>query len=344
MRKLRVVFTTLGGAVPALLAAVLVPTVDACGSDSPVSGDASTAEAGKDSSSDSSVDSPLFPDGSPNVDASDGAAPVCFGGFPPVSYIVQLPPPGVVADPGQICAVVSPPVSSNTSARVTLTKYSPSLETADGFIAVPSAIVASMVGLPAVTVSASSDPKFAGLQVTGMAPVSGGYQFQASWPGALPHSSFGGQMTVKTSFTINCGDGATQTVESITKIDFCIDGDSFDWVSSGDACTVCQVIAEMAPSPIVSDNRGDDLPLGRVIRIRVVEVARAGRQVLLFAENDAGDDAKFEWRISGGALERIADDVMLWSMPDEGSESPFGQVAVWNEAGAVVENFLWGAA
>lgn len=343
MRKLRVVFTTMGGAVPALLATVLVPMVDGCGVDSPISGDASATEAGKDSSKDSSNDAPLFPDGSPDLDASDAAAPLCINAVP-MTHIVSLPPPGVVADPGQICAVAVPPVSSNTSARVTLSKYSPSLETADGFIAMAPALAASVVGLPAVTVTSSTDPKFAGMQITGMTGISGGYQFQASWPGPLPHATYGGQMTVTTAFTITCGDGATQTVESITKIDFCIDGNTFDWVSSGDACTICQVIAEMAPSPIVSDNRGDDLPLGRVIRIRVVEVARAGRQVLLFAENDAGEDAKFEWRTSGGTLERIADDVMLWSMPDEGSEWPFGQVAVWNEAGAVVENFVWGAA
>jgi hypothetical protein len=35
---------------------------------------------------------------------------------------------------------------------------------------------------------------------------------------------------------------------------------------------------------------------------------------------------------------------MLWTMPEEGGDWPFGQVAVWNEAGAVVENFLWAAA
>jgi hypothetical protein len=235
---------------------------------------------------------------------------------------------------------VQAPVSSNTSARVTLTNFSQSAQTASGFIAIAPGIAA---GPPTVTVPTATNPAFATMQVTGMVKINGGYYFKASWPAKLPNG-YGGQMTVKASFTINCPDGGTQTVDSITKIDLCIDGNTVDWVSSGDACTVCAVIAEMAPSPIVSDNRGDDLPLGRVIRIRVVEVARAGRQVLLFAENDAGEDAQFEWRTSGGTLERIADDVMLWSMPEEGGEWPFGQVAVWNEAGAVVENFVWGAA
>ena len=340
MRKLRVVFTTLGGAVPALLAAVLVPTVDACGSDSPGSGDASTpVEAGEDSSKDANDEGPQFPG---DADAAPvPPEPVCLGGFDTI--IVELPPVGVVADPGQLCAVVQQPVSSNTSARVTLTNFSQGLQTATGFVALAPGIAASMVGLPSITVPASTNPAFATMQVAGLVAIQGGYIFKASWTGKLPNG-YGGQMTVRVSYTISCADGGTQTVDSITKIDLCIDGNTVDWVSSGDACTVCAVIAEMAPSPIVSDNRGDDLPLGRVIRIRVVEVARAGRQVLLFAENDAGDDAKFEWRISGGTLEPVADDVMLWSMPDEGSQSPFGQVAVWNEDGAVVENFLWGAA
>jgi len=95
----------------------------------------------------------------------------------------------------------------------------------------------------------------------------------------------------------------------------------------------------MAPSPIVSDNQGDDLPLGRVIQVRVVEVARASNGVLLFAENDAGEQARYEWHVSGGDLRRLADDLVFWTPPEGDS---FGQVALWNEAGAVVENFLHG--
>lgn len=99
----------------------------------------------------------------------------------------------------------------------------------------------------------------------------------------------------------------------------------------------------MAPSPIVSDNAGDDLPLARHLRLRVVELARAGREVLLFAENDGGADAEYEWRVSGGTLRRVAEDLVVWTLPDDDAR-PFGQVAVWNDNGAAVENFLWGAA
>ena len=131
--------------------------------------------------------------------------------------------------------------------------------------------------------------------------------------------------------------------ESITPVAFCLDGDRLEWVSAGDACTVCTIIAEMAPSPIVSDLIEDSLPLARVIRIAVRELARAGRSVLLMAENDAGEDAEYEWHVSKGEVQSVAPDVVLWTLPD-GVDRPFGQVAVLAETGAVVENFVWGGA
>ncbi len=340
MRKLRVVFTTIG-AVPALAVAIL-PMMEGCGSE--VTTTALDASPQKDAKVDVGSDVDPFPSDAvadvPTV-IDSGPQPICG---PTTTFLVDIPPPGVAADPGQICAVVQPPVTSNTSARVTLTGYSSAKETAKGYIAVPSALLATIVGLPTVTVTSATISGFAAMQVANVAKIPGGFTFDASWPNQLPHPTGGGQMTVKAAFTVSCSDGGTQTVESITKVDFCVDGAVFEWVSSGDTCTVCTVIAEMAPSPIPSDNQGDDLALGRVIRIRVIEVARAGRQVLLFAENDAGDRAAYEWRVSGGKLDRVADDVMLWTMPEDGGADPFGQVAVWNDEGAVVENFLFGAA
>ena len=339
MRKLRIVFTTVG-AVPAL-AVALLPAMEGCGSEVTTT---TLDAAATDAKADRGPDVDLFPTDAATEEPpipSDAAGPLCPITF---THLVEIPSPGVVADPGQICAVVQPPVTSNTAARVTLTNYLSKTESAKGWIAVPAPLLATVVGLPAVTVTSATVNGFATMQVTNVAKISGGFSFDATWPSAIPHVTTGGQMTVKATFTVNCGDGGTQTVESITKIDFCVDGNSFEWVSSGDSCTVCAVIAEMAPSPIPSDNQGDDLALGRVIRIRVIEVARAGRQVLLFAENDACEDAAYEWRISGGKLDRVADDVMLWTMPEDGGADPFGQVAVWNAEGAVVENFLFGAA
>lgn len=338
MRKLRVVFT--GGAVPALavtmMATTMISTVDGCGSGAL----ATDSDASNASDASTDVTGPVF-DAEPLPPPPDYTDYDCreYG----ATHIVELPPPGVPAEPGQLCAVSEPAASSNTSARVTLDKYSRTDDTVRGHIAI-SPSVTGIADLPTVSVVSVTDgpPGLESMVASDVVEVPGGYEFKARWTAPL-YASLGAQMVVKTSFVIACDDGGTKTVESITRIDVCSgDDDGIEWVSSGDACTICQVIAEMAPSPIVSDNAGDDLPLGSVLRLRVVEVARAGRQILLFAETDAGTNTKYEWRVSGGTLERIADDVMLWTLPEEDGHAPFGQVAVWNDTGAAVENFLSG--
>lgn len=335
MRKLRVVFTTIGGTVPAIVATMVG---DACGGS--VKDDGATADATVGDAPQSSSSSSGF--ASSGIVSSSSSS----GGFDcRTTHLVDIPPPGVVADPGQICAVAKPPAASNTAARVTLSGYTEATRSAVGFVALGSGVAGAIQGLPEVVPVAGSDDVSTKMTVGGMTKVAGGYRFDATWPSSL-RSDYT-ELTVKTTFTIGCDDGGTQTVESLTKLELCLvsDAGAHDFVSSGDACTVCRIIAEMAPTPIASDNAGDDLPLGRVIRLRVIEVARSGRQALLFAENDAGEGLELEWRVHGGTLERVADDVVLWTLPDEAGETPpFGQVAVWNEAGAVVENFVWGTA
>lgn len=340
MRKLRVVFTTVGGAMPALLAVMVTPAIDACGGGPEYEAIDASPEAG-----------PVRDAQVPFFDAS--VPPPDFEPNCP-SYIVEIPPAGTAAEPGQLCAVPSP-VQSSVSARVTLSGYNPSEQAAIGEILVPAEIEGEIVGLPTVTVAEATYPELEGIVVTEMTKADGGFRFRARWPDRFPHISGpaqGARMTVQTTFTIACSDGGTTTVEALTKVDLCnVGGGMFDWASSGDTCTDCQIIAEMAPSPIVSDKKGDDLPLGMVLRLRVVEVARAGRQILLFADNDAGPNASYEWRVSEGSLEHIADDVVLWTLPEEASaprssraSTPFGQVAVWNDDGAAVENFVFSVA
>lgn len=335
MRRLRVVIT--GGAVPTLVATLLSP---ACGTDGATASDASL-ESSSDVVTDRS-DAQIFFNET-GGDEQDSSGEICWG-YSPQTHFVDIPPAGTPADPGQICAVAQPPVTSNPAARVLLTNYSASAGTAVGFVSIDPALNGLVVGLPTITVLNPTLNEFTKLKVTNVAVFSTGFRFDASWPLPLSPTVTGAEIVIKASFAIKCGDGGTQQVEALTKVDYCVDlvDNTFEWVSSGDACTVCTVIAEMAPSPIVSDNKGDDLPLGRVVRIRVLEVARAGNQVLLFAENDAGEALEIEWRVSGGALEKIADDVMLWTIPDD--PNAFGQVAAWSNVGAGVENFFAGHA
>jgi len=46
--------------------------------------------------------------------------------------------------------------------------------------------------------------------------------------------------------------------------------------------------------------------------------------------------------VSGGSLEKVADDVMLWTVQDD--PHAFGQVAAWSEVGAGRRELLRGYA
>lgn len=339
MRTLRVVIT--GGVVPVLAATIIAP-LDGCGGQQtcPTVDAAPGADTGRDTGGDGQdlIPADTGPDMGSNSDG--GNQLTCSWKF--ATHIVQVPSPGIPADQGQLCAVSMPPALSNASAHVSFTSYSPQMETATGAISIPASIANLVVGLPTIKAFAGIAEVLA-LKVTNMQKTAGGFTFDASWPAPIPKSPYGTSLAVKVTMTIACGDGGTQTVESTDRLEMCVEDNSYTWVSSGGACTVCEVIAEMAPSPIVSDNRGDDLPLARHLRLRVVELARAGRDVLLLAENDGGDDAAYEWRVSGGTITEVAPDIVLWKLPEE-DVAPFGQVAVWNDTGAAVENFLWGAA
>lgn len=340
MRSLQVVVAIVGG-VPILSASFVLPgcnadptlgigVLDAAAPDASRPADASVPPADQ-----SIVGDLAMPPPPPDFDTGGR----CSGHLQ--THTVRLPPPGVLPDPALLCAAQPPPVASNTAARVTLDKFDYATRSAQGFLAVPPALD-GVISTPSLSVTSATDASYATMQVTPLVRVPGGYSFTASWP-MLNYDIEGGSMTVKAAFTLACGGGAQQLVESITPVDLCYDNQLFSWESAGEACSVCPIIAEMAPSPIVSDGAPDDLPLSRVILIRVRELARAGRSVLMMAEHDGGAEAHCQWRTSEGELEILAPDVVLWRLP-EGISRPFGQVAVQAEHGAAVENFLWGAA
>lgn len=328
MRRLHIALLTVAGGVPTIIAMMLAPS---CGREN------DNEESKFGPTPDADFEPPRF-------DVSQEPRPAPTGPSCEATRVIALPDAGDAATPEQLCAVSQPAVGTNATARITLANYSAAQRTAKGFVAMSAELASSIVGTPKIVVEATMDP-FDKMVVTNMTKVAGGFQFSASWPGPLP-GCIGSlrMMVVSATFDMACADGGTKTVEARTTIAHCDTGDGgYEWVSSGDKCCDCQIIAEMAPSPIVSDKQRDDLPLARVVRLRVLELARAGRQVLLFAENDAGHDLEIDWNVSGGSIERIAPDVILWTLPDDG-EAPFGQVAVWNDAGAAVENFMWGVA
>ena len=116
-----------------------------------------------------------------------------------------------------------------------------------------------------------------------------------------------------------------------------------EWVSAGDQCTVCRIIAEMAPSPIVPEKCADGLPLARALRLRLVELARISNAVVLLAENDGGPNLEYEWHASAGRVDELAPDVVLWTL-EEGMAAPFIQAAVFGADAAAVVSWAFNEA
>ena len=235
------------------------------------------------------------------------------------------------------------PVSSNKAARVTLTKSPMGHHLATGFVAIDPALLPSVIGIPTISVMAAGDAQLKGMQVTNIMLAPGGFSFDAQWPLPFDVEPYGWtNMTIKTTFVLGCDPQAmtVRVVEALTYVNLCIENKELAWVSSGDTCKACESVAEMAPSPIVPDKQGDDLPLGRALRLRIVALARIGASVILFAENDGGDGLAYTWHPSAGRIEQIANDIVLWTPPSDFGEH-IVQVAVHEEEAAAVATFSW---
>lgn len=270
----------------------------------------------------------------PAASSTGGALPC--GGFPSSTHTVTVPPEGVPATAGQICAVVMGPVESNRAARVTLSNDPNDLSLATGEVTVDAALLPSVVGLPTIEVVYGDVPALQQIAVSNVTPIATGFSFDAQWP---PLSfDIGVMMIVRTTLDMTCGPNDTRQVQAHTHVNLCsINVNGSAWVSSGDECTICQIIAEMAPSPIVPDHSGDDVALGRVIRLRLVIVGRIGASLLLLAEHDGGPSLEYEW-VAAGEVCRVTPDIVLWTPPPEGGPHLL-QVAVQSDDAAAVASY-----
>jgi hypothetical protein len=130
--------------------------------------------------------------------------------------------------------------------------------------------------------------------------------------------------------TVTCDSaaGTTQFVNVDSIMYLCGDDYAQTWVSSGDSCTECATICEMAPSPILPPAVEDRMPLAGALRLGIRTVARIGRSLLLLADHDAGTGrARYQWRVSAGVLTEVDRDLVVWTLPDAPGEQ-FVQVAV----------------
>lgn len=368
-RKLRVVVRTAHGALPVVVAASVVPA-SSCGSDSELSrpqaapqtagrsshGAAGTGGAGNATFGASGRDAGvLITPGTAGAsfDAGQRAVPDGGGLRPGMTeadclaspssccdFTVNLPAEGTPAEPGQICAAMMTPVDSNRAAHVTLTAGADGL-TVKGSIELAPGLIGLVAGTPSVEVIDATDPMLLGLAIGQIVPSAKGFAFDALWPNSAPLARHDlTRITVRVAFQVLCSD-MTQLVHAVTDVHLCDGGGTggAEWVSSGSVCTVCRVIAEMAPSPIVPEPREDGMPLSRVLRLRVVELARVSGTVVLWAEHDGGAGLDYEWQASAGEIAYLAPDVVALSAR-EGMAAPFVQVAAFSADAAAVAS--WG--
>jgi hypothetical protein len=358
MRTLRLLVSASTGALPALVLATLLPGGASCSrSGLPLHGSAASAASSgaggtggaggtpETSSASTTGEGGFFPVSVSSASSGSGGAPACPPNEQTITFTVDVPPEGVPATPGQICAAISP-VESNKAARVTLTKSPQSLDVAEGFIAIDPALAGDVVGLPAIDVLNAAVPELATMQVSNLAPAPGGFSFHATWPSPLnlkPDSWV--QLTVRVTMTVACGPQPmdVRTVVSRTNVALCLGDDALAWVSSGDECKACEIIAEMAPSPIVPDDGGDDLPLSRVLQLRVILLARIAGTLVLFAENDGGEGLEYAWVPSGGEVTPLAPDVVVWT-PPAGAGPHLVQAVVERDDAAAVASFTYSEA
>jgi hypothetical protein len=345
MRKLRLTVSRARGALPVLVLATLLPAGGACSEDEDPdpnnsSGSVGASNGGATASGSGAAGGAgagggfVGPSSSSTGTGGEAACDVTY------SFEVDIPPEGVPAEPGQICAVALDPVSSNAGARVTLVKES-DLHVATGMVEIAPALMGMVEGLPTIEVIDAQAPELLGMQVTAIAAAANGFSFHAEWPAplSLPPESWV-RMTVRATFTLACGPMEPRTVESITHIHLCAEPPDVAWVSSGDVCNVCDIIAEMAPSPIVPDVGGDDLPLGRVLRLQVKTLARVGRALVLLADHDGGEGQEHDWRCTAGEIERLAPDVVVWTPPDAPGPH-LVQAAVHSDEAVAVASMTW---
>jgi hypothetical protein len=355
MRSVRIVVRQVAGSVPALVAASVLGS--ACGPDpSPppagTGGSASvpvTSGGSGGSISGGSISGGSISGGSgPRLDlGGSGSGAVGAGGDLPFGcegYELQLPDAGHPAVAGEICTVEVEPVVAHGAARV-------ALEVKDGDVAAPArgtltlekALRESVRGEPSLEIIGASDSRLLAARISELTPTDDGYSFEITWPeDSLLQAQDLTRVQFRTALDLSCEGETTRLVHAVSELHLCGGFASVpsSWASAGDQCVVCRVIAELAASPIIPEPRRSGLPLGQAMRARIVELAKVGGSVVLFAENDGGSASGYEWHAVGGTIERVADDVVVFRRDPLAPTSSL-QVAIMNDDGVAVVSYAY---
>ena len=343
MRWLKVSYMLSRTGAPILLSATLA---SGCGETS------KARDAAPDSGPDSAIIvlTPLHLDGGPVITPPSD---LCSPG--PYTVTIPFPAEGLAATPAALCVDVDGgvdagvTVASGQAARVTMAWASNSdLTKTLGSIAIAPALAGKVVGVPTVSFVPSASSGAMQVAISNIRADGQGFAFDAVWSTAPTCAcDLADSWTFKTALQIQCDGGAVRTVESLTNLRLCGDSGTWSgrtWVSSGDSCFTCATICEMAPSPIVPTQAGDDLPLGSALTVAIRTLAKVGNALVLLAEHEGGGGAfSYDWSVSAGEVETLDRDVALWRLPaGEIDRVHLAQVAVVGSHAAAVASLRRG--
>lgn len=345
MRQLRLVFAHTDRMTTVLVAATILPLTVGCGGQSDNSstqieatGGAHGATGGSSTVGGSSWIVGSGTGGSTSVggNPATGGTGGCPSYYTQSTYVVALPSGDTPKDAAAQCNWTGAFASDRPAARVTL-KYDPSVPAqATGIVTIDpdvlNAISDGYVSVSSVTAS--------GATVSNLVRVNDAYTFDVKF---IDNPYVGTTYTFSVTLSYTCAPimSSTRTVHAATTVTLCGGYNGSSWVSTGDTCTICYPMAEMAaqlmPAPA---DEPDDIPLPGEIDVRIVEVAREGRTLVLLAKKPRdAEGLSLTWQASAGDLMHAADDVVVWTLPEEAGPHMV-QVAAERGRSASVVSYL----
>ncbi len=269
---------------------------------------------------------PRFPYSVTTVDRPLGACEVEYQ-YEIQRFIVPLPPEGELASPEVLCAgVLEQPAESGWAARVTV---EPTPTGHVGHVTVAESLRGSVVGLP--TVRVVENHPAAAPTLGSVTAASDGYRFEMTFSGTSPE----GRIVLETRFQVGCGQDARE-VRALTALYEC----TGEWLSSGDECSDCATICEMAPAPIRPSGSDDRSALSEALRLGVRVLGRVHGALALLAEHGSGPGFAYDWSAEDGELLWTDGDVALWRPPPEHG-SHVVQVTARGPRAAAVATLHW---
>ncbi len=326
MRQLHLIFAQTDKMAKVLVAATILPLTGACGGETDNSGQTVTASGGSpvqggvagtggtSAQGGASGDTGQGGQTSTGGNAATGGTFNCPTYNSVTSYTVTLPSGATPADAASVCNWGGVFPSNVPAARVTLQYDSNSPSHATGTITVAPEILAAGGGYTGVS-SVTAD----GATISNLTRVNNNYTFDVNLTSGTPYLGSALTFQVTLDFTCSPTMNSTRELNASTYVILCGYIGNLNWVSSGDTCTACypmvEVAAQLMPAP---DREPDGIALPGELAINITPVAREGRTIVLMVQKPSdAPELSLTWRSSGGQLLLAADDVAVWTLPDE---------------------------